>query len=361
MPDAGVSLTNPPSHRVRTWLLGTIVVLVALFGLVALSPIIRVAALALHDEVFTLKKKPAPYRRLPPPGPALASDEIVFDSDRAGNFEIYTMLATGKNVHRLTLDPRYDSWWARLSPDRRYILFYRSPRGVHDHDPSKNSLWVMDADGSNVTQIRPRGTDGWRVQGHAEWSHDGKSLVMIGGSRTSPQIYVTTNTGLDPRDVTHRNGSNIDPSWSPDDSTIYFIRCPSWLCTPGRQEVYSGVDASSHGAERRLTHDGLADYDPYASPDGTRLAWLTETSHAGKVGTWNIRTMTLPQGSPTFLTDDHNINSKPAWSADGRLIFFHRLVKGDGAKFEVWEIEADGTGLREITKGQPGVNEYPGT
>ncbi len=338
-----------------------VVGLLGLLLLVVLYPLIRFAALALHDDIFPLKKKPAPYTELPTPTAPLAKGLLSFDSDRTGNFEIYTMLPSGTGVHQLTQDSRYDSWWGRISPDRRYILFYRSPRGTHDKDPTKNSLWVMDADGSHLTEIRPQHTDGWRLQGHAEWSHDGKHLVMAGGSRFSPQIYVTTVTGRDPHNLTHRKGSNIDPSWSPDDSTVYFVRCASSICTPGRQEVYS-VGASGADAQVRLTHDGFADYDPYASPDGKRLAWLSQTSHSGKLGSWNIRTMTLPNGATGYVTNDHNVNSKPAWSADGRTIFFHRLVKNTGNnKFEIWAIGSDGAGLHELTTNQPGVNEYPGT
>jgi Tol biopolymer transport system component len=62
---------------------------------------------------------------------------------------------------QLTDDPSLDSWWPRISPDRRTILFYRAPAGVHDLDATKVSLWAMDADGSNRWSFaRPVWTDG---------------------------------------------------------------------------------------------------------------------------------------------------------------------------------------------------------
>ena len=52
-------------------------------------------------------------------GPGL----VVFDSNHSGNHEICVMNPDGSAVKDLPHDARYDSWWARLSPDRRHVLF----------------------------------------------------------------------------------------------------------------------------------------------------------------------------------------------------------------------------------------------
>jgi Tol biopolymer transport system component len=349
-----------PRPRRRRWLLAIPVLIVVWIGLAAIAwPFVRLGLTVAHDAMFRLDDTPAPYASLPPPGPALADGDVVFDSDRTGNFEIYAMRPDGSGVRQVTSAPEYDSWWARLSPDRRFILFYRTPAGVHDRDPSKNSLWVTTTDGRSMIEVRPRGTDGWRIQGHAEWSPDGTELVMAGGSRLAPQIYVTTNTGRNPRNVTRRNGLHIDPSFSPDGRTIYFVRCPGgWLCTPSRYEIYA-IDAARLGEPRRLTHDDMSDYDPYASPDGSQLAWLTHTSNKGSRGAWNIRIMTSNGERIRRLTDDDNVNSKPAWSRDGHEIYFHRLER-DEDDFDIFVIDAAGGRMRRLTN-SPGVHEYPGT
>src|SRR5262249_41620476 len=78
---------------------------------------------------------------------------ICFDSNRTANFEIYTMQSDGTRQVRLTSDRTYDSWWPKLSPDRTKILFVRTPAGVHDTDYKKATTWLMNADGSGLTQI----------------------------------------------------------------------------------------------------------------------------------------------------------------------------------------------------------------
>jgi len=297
---------------------------------------------------------------LPAPGAAAPAGQLVFDSSRTGNFEIFAMSDDGTGVAQLTRDGRFDSWWARLSPDRRRILFYRSPAGTHDRDPSRNSLWVMNADGSQQLEIRPQGTDGWGLQGHAEWSPDGTELVMAGGSRLNPQIHVTSASGQKLRQITSRGGTNIDPSWLPDGQSVLFIGCPRSVCREQDYEVYR-TGASRAEEPVRLTRDSVPDFDPYASPDATKMAWLTKTSNTGDLGYWNIRLADIDGQNVRRLTDDGNVNSKPAWSQNGLHLYFHRLEVDRSDRFQIFRIDSSGANLRSITTDQPGVNEYPGT
>jgi TolB protein len=230
----------------------------------------------------------------------------------------------------------------------------------------------MAANGTDQEELRPAGFDGWVIQGHAEWSPNGKQLVMTGGSRVNTQIWITDSLGGDPRQVTHRGGSNLDPSWAPDGRTIVFIGCPSAFCLPNDREVYTisttGTDAT------RITYDNLQDNDPYFSHSGTELAWLTKmTGGILSVGTWNIRIIPIvtdgaevkaaPGAEARVLVPDGNkeIDSKPSWSLSDQTIYFHRAIGDFKHGYQIWAISPNGTDLREITKGQPGSNEYPGT
>lgn len=301
---------------------------------------------------------------LPSGGEPLPEGHVAFDSDRTGNFEVFTMRPDGTGAKQLTEDPRYDSWWARISPDRNHILFYRTPAGVHDANGAykKTSLWVMRSDGTGETELLPDNAYGWIQHGHAEWSPDGEHLVMFGGNAVNPQIWVTDATGRDRRQVTDRSGSNIDPSWSPDGTTIVFTGCPRSVCFFHNYEIYT-VPAEG-GDVTRLTDDGVRDHDPYFSPDGTRIAFLSMTGRAGgdhPAGEWNIRIVDTGGGGLRRVTDDGQVNSKPEWSRDGEVLWFHRLVYGEvGAHFDLWTVKPDGSDLTRVTDG-PGANEYPST
>lgn len=288
---------------------------------------------------------------------AIPVGHLAFDSDRTGNFELYRADGDGQGVRQLTDDPVFDSWWPRISPDRRTIVFHRSPKGSHDLDFTVTSLWSIAADGTGLTELRPAGLDGWTQQGHVEWSPDGTQLVMFGASRTNPQIYVTDAQGQNPRAVTDRPGTNLDPVFSPDGRTIAFVGCPETICLFGDYEIFTiGVEG---GDAVRLTTDGMRDHDPYYSPDGTQLAWLTQVE-GGLVGVWDVRIAPADGSNPRRLAGDDGITSRPQWSADGSMIIVHRIPPG-GDRFGIYEFQVDGSGVRELTAGQPGNNEYPST
>lgn len=288
--------------------------------------------------------------------PLNTTNALLFDSDRTGNFEIF-LHQPAQKLSQLTQDKRLDSWWPRKSPNGQKILFYRSPAGVHDRDYSKVSLWVMNADGSDLKELRPVKADGWAQQGHAEWSPDGTQLAMFGGSRLSPQIFITDANGQNAQQITKRAGVNLDPAWSPDGSQIVFVACPAAFCFEADYEIYTLAVAT--GKLERISNNRLRDHDPYFSPDGTKIAWLTQTSKKGIAGEWNIQLSDVDGKNQRWLTNDKHINSKPAWSKNGQLIYFHRLITQPAARFQIWQINTDGTGLKEISPLHAGNNEYP--
>ena len=83
--------------------------------------------------------------------------KIAFVSDRSGNPDIYVMDSDGTNVIRLTTYSGYDSAPA-WSPQGDRIVF-ESDRGGH------GDLWIMDADGSNATQL----TNDAAADVHPDW------------------------------------------------------------------------------------------------------------------------------------------------------------------------------------------------
>jgi hypothetical protein len=63
------------------------------------------------------------------------------------------------------------------------------------------------------------------------------------------------------------------------------------------------------------------------------------------------------------VTNDANINSKPAWSPDGASIYFHRLVTTPTPPtppgWQIYRVPAGGGGLTRITPDGSGNNTFP--
>jgi TolB protein len=130
------------------------------------------------------------------------------------------------------------------SPDGQWVAFVplaHSP--AENRNPTKQGLWVMRADGSDVRQVAPKATSG-----DPAWSPDGRRIAfrMFDGRRFesagNSDLYVVKADGSRLRRLT-RHAANVRWfAWSPDGRTIAFLL---------NREVYI-VNADGTG-ERRLT------------------------------------------------------------------------------------------------------------
>ena len=133
-----------------------------------------------------------------------AQAQIVFSSNRDGNWEIYVMDDDGDNQRNLTNNPGDDkdpSW----SPNGKRIAFSSARNGeLHD-------IYVMDADGGNLLNITNHPDSDW----NPSWSPDGKRIAFV-SNRTkdlNPDIYVMDADGGNPQNLTNNPHSDITPAW----------------------------------------------------------------------------------------------------------------------------------------------------
>ena len=120
--------------------------------------------------------------------PVVSSDgrQIVFGSQREGDFDIYIMNSDGSNVRRLTERLGYDGGpW--ISPDGRKIVWrawypeteeelalWRDCMENNYVVPVPLDLWVMNADGTEKGRILHNGATNWAPS----WYPDGKRIIF---------------------------------------------------------------------------------------------------------------------------------------------------------------------------------------
>ena len=119
-----------------------------------------------------------------------------------------------------------------------------------------------------------------------------------------------------------------DPSWSPDGRQVVFTNDKEDGRT-GNFEIFS-IEPETTGAEKRLTFRRRSDVNPVFSPDGLRIAFVSNGD-----GNSEIYLINADGSGLLRLTRDPAEDVQPNWSADGKRIIFSSNRNG---KFAIYEM-----------------------
>ena len=139
--------------------------------------------------------------------------KIAFSRYGPGVYEIFVMNADGTNAVNRSNGGGLDACW---SPDGKKIAFTSiraTGRGFR--------LYVMDADGGNVTELS--GNDNGIGNVYPEWSPDCRRIAFTDQVDGVLQIAVCDADGKNLKTMT-ATGSNAFARWSPDGKSIVFSR-----------------------------------------------------------------------------------------------------------------------------------------
>ena len=258
----------------------------------------------------------------------LANTQIVFETviGVLPNWEIYAINADGTNHVRLTKHPeidRYPCW----SPDGSKIAFTSTRDGNFE-------IYVMNADGTHPVNL----THHPRQDSFPTWSPDGTKIAFESWRDfNQPEIYVMNADGTHPVNLTFHLQPDTMPSWSPDGTKIAFVsrRTRFDANLPLNEEIY--VMNADDGANLiRLTFSPFTDWFPSWSPDGTKIAFMSDRNDED----FEIYVMNADGTNPVNLTNHPSNEERPSWSPDGTKIAFASARDGDS---DIYVMNADGT------------------
>jgi len=173
-------------------------------------------------------------------------------------------------------------------------------------------------------------------------------------NRSDREIYTISSDGSDLRRLTDSLSFDAEPSWSPDGARIAFISDRD-----GNREIYT---MSSDGSDvRRLTNDEFRDREPSWSPDGSRIAFVSDRDGDCQENSsdcnYEIYTMSSDGSDVRRLTENQLISDRrPSWSQDGSRIVFASNRDGD---FEIYTMDSsDGSNVRQLTNNGFGVSDW---
>ncbi|MDE3135710.1 MAG: PD40 domain-containing protein [Acidobacteriota bacterium] len=213
-----------------------------------------------------------------------------------------------------------------LSPDGRSVAF------VSERDGHYN-IYVGLLGGGNLVQI----TNDPNLKSRPSWSPDGTTLAYGRLDHSGIwDVWEAPALGGTPRRVIL---NAKDPAWSPDGHSLAYENGANhaiWL---------SGI--SGEGAHQIAGTAGPLwhDTDPRFSPDGRQLAFIDEsTGPYGELEVLDVASQKVRQ-----LTHDDALALSPAWSPDGRFVYF---ASSRGGTMNIWKIAAGGGEPEQITSGQ---------
>jgi len=220
------------------------------------------------------------------------------------------------------------------------------------------------------------------VQAEPTISPDGRSVAFVSDRDGHYNIDVGLLSGGSLVQITHDANFKSRPAWSPDGATIAYAELnnsglwdiwevPALGGTPRRVILHATDPAWSRDGKslayvdvtdgtlwtsgiygengRRLTQSDMADTgraaEPRFSPDGRQIAYLIR--YDGPYS--SLQVLDLRSGKIRSLASYGALTLSPAWSPDGRSIYF---ASSRGGTLNIWKISAEGGEPRQITEGQ---------
>ena len=215
---------------------------------------------------------------------------IIFERIDGDN-DVWTMSAGGANEVPHVQDASSDS-----DPDIHPSSFGPGRIVFESDRTGEDEIYTMNLDGTNLKRLTSKGA----TNAEPAWSPSGGKIAFHSERNGDDEIMVMRANGKDKKLLTSNGVDDQEPEWSPTGNRIVFDS----LRNGGDDEV---VRMKADGSkERALTDNDDNDDEPDFSPDGTRIVFESDRDGDDEIWTMDLAgsAASLFQVTTNTVSDD---------------------------------------------------------
>ena len=261
------------------------------------------------------------------------TDDVVFASDRNGNYQIYSINLGGTETQ--VMSNAYNDRYPYMNTDGSYMAF-ASDRGTN----SNLDIYKRETSGGAVTRLTTSTGEDYKPC----WSQNSSKIAFVSTRTGTPQIWIMNNDGTNQTQLS-TSGSNDFPAISPDNTLVMFTSNRS-----GQWELY--YVPIGGGTEVKVDVDGLSVYQADWRSDGAQIVFVggaDNNRHIYKRDT-PLNQTNLP---PVLLWNSGECGSAYYGESDSKIVFDANI---DG-QYEIYKISTAGSDNNTIA-GSEYANAY---
>jgi tricorn protease len=267
--------------------------------------------------------------------PMWIGKQIYFNSDKDGHFNLYAYDTASGKTTQVTKNTVWDVRWPSSDRESRIVYELDGELNVLNVKTGKNMPISIQVPDDGVNRRANRVSAAGMIE-DADLSPKGERVLFSarGDIFTAPVEHGPT------RNLTRTPGAHDKaPAWSPDGTKVAFISDAS-----GEEEIWTVAQDGSSAPEQITTGGKAFRFDPRWSPDGKRIAFGDKDGKLWVVTLADKKLQEITHSTEGEIRDY-------AWSPGSSYLAFsvtHRRGSGFSA-ISIWSL--DDNKLRQVTSG----------